>query len=218
MGRVAIAWGLALSVVGVCGCDAALGLSAPTLAPCADGCVDATELADVVTGGDDGSAEATAEAAAPDASASDATHPADATTTDSGTPVPESGPDAPQDAAIDQGPIVGLRCGGGSFPEVGCTGATPICCQTGSGSATQFGCVATEAACSGYPIVCADYNDCPGSDVCCHFNSHQVCSGSCPNTQLVCSTALSDSCPTGWTCDIPWFDGGAQSPYLGCMP
>ncbi len=197
---------------GVAACDTVLGLDAPTLAPCASGCPDSGE-AEAEGGG--GSVDAmtldAASEAAPEAGAADGAPDA----ASSG----DASADAPADVASEQGPITGLRCGGGSFPEVGCSGATPVCCET-DWSTMQFACVTSEAACGGYPITCADYNDCAGSDVCCHFGSHQVCAAlaNCPNNELVCSASTPDACPTGWVCDVPWFDGGAQSPYLGCMP
>jgi hypothetical protein len=113
-----------------------------------------------------------------------------------------------------------VRCGGGCFAETACSGATPVCCQTqtGSGVAT-YGCVASEGACTGYAIDCVNENDCSGSDVCCHYTSHTVCAQSCTSgADIACLPGSVDDCPTGKKCSIPVNDGDAAAPYYTCQP
>jgi hypothetical protein len=187
----AIAWGVGPLTVLV-GCSSVLGLDPPTLDPCiALGCLDGS------TG--------------PDSSAADAA-PDGPTETDA--VVKDVGVDA-----TDAGPETGVRCGGGAYPTTYCAGTTPTCCQTTTDAGvTTYGCVASETACTGYAIDCATYDDCAGNDICCHFSTHMVCDSvaSCMNANVVCTTAMSDSCPSGWTCNVYFANAGVESPYMGC--
>jgi hypothetical protein len=216
--RGTLRWGMAAAAIfGLAACDAVLGMDAPSLAPCADGCPDGA-LADGADGavmpGPDGAPEAEAAAAdaTPESSRLDAGADVDA----------EASTDAAPDVNPDQGTPVGIRCGGGAFPTSWCdpAGSTPLCCQGGTPTAPTFTCVAA-GACTGYSIECANYNDCSGTDICCRFVAHQICDlpANCPNDELVCDSLTTDVCPTGKACDVPFVgDAAAQSPYLGCEP
>lgn len=130
-------------------------------------------------------------------------------------------PSADADASPDQGPIVGVRCGGGSFGVRGCSGQTPVCCESTDGGATTFVCVASAAACQGFPIACASYNDCAGNDVCCHSSTQMKCgpTTACTNADLVCEPdGAADQCPAGWKCTAGLTNAGVASPYFGCAP
>lgn len=180
-------WFVVASAGGAIACNAILGMDAPSLNPCATGCPDGST--------DDGATDA-----APDGPVV----------------VRDAAPDAQSDAAPPAGSI---RCGGGAYPTSWCIGATPLCCQGGTTSAPTFTCVANAAACTGYAIECANYNDCSGTEICCRFMLHQVCDvpANCPNSEIVCQTDMSDSCPTGYTCNVPFVgDAAAKSAYLGC--
>jgi len=191
----ALGCGVVLLTVVVAGCSSVLGLDPPTLDPCLDGgCIDGS------TGLDSSAGEATV----------DGPTEADAVSSDVEVDAPrESGPDA------------GIRCGGGTYPLTYCDpgGATPTCCQTTTDAGTTtYGCVASESACTGYAIDCATYDDCAGSDICCHFSTHMVCDSvaACPNADVVCDPSMTDSCPTGWTCKVYFANAGVESPYMGC--
>jgi hypothetical protein len=203
MTRAWILLAVGLGPVGAVACNGVLGLNAPTLAECADGCSDAaTSGPDVTPPGTDGAgaADGAVEAAAPDAGSND------------GSPVCGDAI-APDSAA-------GIFCGGGCFGSTYCTGATPVCCQTTTGGVTSYACAASEAACTGYPIACADDDDCGGNDICCHFSSKITCdsTASCPSTGLVCRPSVADDCPSGKACDVPAVNAGVTSPYLLCAP
>jgi hypothetical protein len=175
------------------GCAAALGLDAPTLDPCV---VDAAACAEGSAPIETGPGEA--DAVANDVHA-----------------------DSAPEAGVDAGPDSGIRCGGGTYPLTYCdpAGATPTCCQaTTDAGVTTYGCVANDSACPGYAIDCATYDDCGGSDICCHFMAHMVCDSvaSCPNADIVCTTAMTDSCPSGWNCNVYFANEGVESPYMGC--
>ncbi len=87
--------------------------------------------------------------------------------------------DVAADAKADTAAPTGVRCGGGSFPTSYCEDPTAVCCQTtDDAGTTSYTCVASTSACDGYPIACATDNDCPGSDVCCHFSTSMKCEGS----------------------------------------
>ncbi|HEY8089745.1 MAG TPA: hypothetical protein VIF09_17915 [Polyangiaceae bacterium] len=113
-----------------------------------------------------------------------------------------------------------VRCGGGCFAEVSCSGATPVCCLTQAGSgAVSYGCVASESACSGYAIDCVNENDCNGTDVCCHYTSHTVCAASCTSgADITCLPGSTDDCPAGKKCSVAVTDGDAAAPYYTCQP
>jgi hypothetical protein len=132
----------------------------------------------------------------------------------------EAATDAPRESGIDAGPDSGIRCGGGTYPLTYCdpAGATPTCCQTTDAGVTSYGCVASDSACAGYAIDCATYDDCSGSNICCHSMAHMVCDSlaSCPNADQVCTQAMSDSCPSGWSCNVYFANEGVESPYMGC--
>ena len=131
--------------------------------------------------------------------------------------------EAGRDGAVDAGsdaPIVGVRCGGGSFGVSGCTGATPVCCQTSDDAGTRYACGAS-GACAGYAIACASNADCPGNDVCCHQATQMKCVGAsaCNSADLVCEpNGPSDQCPAGWKCTARLTNAGVASPYFGCAP
>ncbi len=126
---------------------------------------------------------------------------------------------APNDAAPDGAlPDGSIRCGGGAYPTSWCVPGVQQCCQTQGASAAAFACVPS-GACTGYAIECANYDDCTGTEICCRFVQHQVCDlpAKCPNGEVVCQTSMSDSCPAGYTCDVPFVgDAAASSAYLGC--
>jgi len=127
--------------------------------------------------------------------------------------------DVSVDAKADAASQAGVRCGGGSFATSYCEDPTPLCCQTTSDAGvTSYACVTDTGACGGYPINCASDNDCPGSDVCCHFTTGMKCDSesSCSNTDLVCDPRSADDCPSGWTCDVTLVNDMQMSPYLGC--
>ncbi len=200
--RAALTFAVVIATAaGLGACDAVLGMNVPTLSACASGgCADG--------------------AAPPLDAGGDATTPGDASSSPDGSPSSEAGGDAATDAAFpDTGPIVGVRCGGGSSPAFGCN-ADPECCLDLDGGAS-YSCVADASACGGYPILCASYNDCAGTDVCCHFNSAIKCEpqASCANNSLVCDPAgPSDQCPSGWKCSVAFTTGSYTLPYYGCSP
>jgi hypothetical protein len=116
------------------------------------------------------------------------------------------------------GGLKGVRCGGGGYPVSGCTGSTPMCCQTtDDAGGPVYACTDTATSCDGYPIACASNADCGGNDVCCHFTSGTKCETSCSNTSLVCEpTGPADQCPNGWKCDGAVTDDGQPAPYFLC--
>ncbi len=135
-------------------------------------------------------------------------------------PPGDAATDAP-DAGIDAKPINGVRCGGGGSPAIGCENATPICCVSLDAGLATYGCVSNSAACSGYPIACATDNDCPGSEVCCHYDSAIKCEPetTCASASLVCDPdGSADQCPTGDTCSVAFTNGSYTLPYYGCAP
>jgi hypothetical protein len=174
-------------------CSGVLGLDAPTLSPCADGvsCVDAS-TPDAPSSASDGGVDA-----GTGTDANDAT-----------------------DASPDQGPLTGIRCGGGSFALTGCPGSTAVCCQvTGDSGATTYTCRNSAADCEGFPIGCTHDDDCPGNDVCCQQSTSIKCVGqsSCANASLLCEPdAEADQCPTGWSCAGPVTIDGVSAPYSAC--
>lgn len=171
-------------------CSAVLGLDAPTLNPCA--------AHPCVDGAVD--------AGVPDTAASDAP----VTTQDAGA----------KDTGSDAGAIVGIRCGGGSFPLTGCPNVGDVCCETTTDAGASFDCRSGAAACDGgYPIYCSNNNDCPGSDVCCHEGLEIKCisENSCANSALVCEPdGSADQCPSGYTCSAALVLEGVTSPYYAC--
>jgi hypothetical protein len=180
------------------GCASVLGLDAPSLDPCATtGCPDGP------TSTLDASATPTADAA-----------PDQATSTDA--PLDVLVPDA---AKPDAAPGVGVRCGGGSYPTTWCSGGTPTCCESADDAGTvTFACVSSATACGGYPIGCANDNDCSGSNVCCHFNSGMKCEGitACANASLICDPSSPTDCATGWKCVTSVVAGTVTLPYDIC--
>jgi hypothetical protein len=200
--RRGLLWTLPSLAMLAAGCAAALGLDAPTLDPCVN------EICD------DAMQDAFSPEAATDGASSHDGAPADSPTT-------EGAADAPHETSAETGPENGVRCGGGSFGAATyCMpgSAAPTCCQTTTDAGvTTYGCVASETACSGYAITCATYNDCAGSEICCHYSTHMVCGSSClENTDVVCDPTLTDSCPTGYKCDVDFTNGNVLSPYMGC--
>jgi hypothetical protein len=110
----------------------------------------------------------------------------------------------------------GLRCGGGCYPIVYCNNPTPVCCQTTNAGTTTFQCAAANA-CAGYPIECANENDCPGSEVCCHYSTHTVCATSCAtDNNIACVPGSKFDCPAGETCDRLVTNSGVAAPYFTC--
>jgi hypothetical protein len=126
-----------------------------------------------------------------------------------------------RDARSDAPVVIGIRCGGGNYPETMCVGQTPMCCQTTTQGTTSYDCRATAAACDGgYPIACSSNADCMGNDVCCHYSSSIKCepSSACANASLVCEPdGAADQCPTGWRCAATEVNQGVPSPYYACM-
>lgn len=183
----------------VAGCTSVLGLDPPTLAQCLDG----------------GCSDATAHDAAVDASAETAP---DATPDSGDTGTGESS--CASDAAPDVIPP-GVMCGGGCFGVTYCTSPNPVCCQqTDDAGVTTYACTASESTCSGYSIVCANDDDCPGTDICCHFASKMTCDSTtnCPSQDLVCRPWMPIDCPTGKACDVQADNAGVPSPYYLCEP
>ncbi len=208
--RVELALALAIAA-SAAACDGVLGLSAPTLNPCsnAGACTDGAPPTTLEDAGS-GPADATIAVDASDGAAPGS--PETSTPTDA-----RPGPDA-ADASADTGPIIGIRCGGGSSPAMGCN-ADPVCCLDVDASPATYTCETDAAACGGYPIECATYNDCPGSDVCCRFASAIKCvaENACSNDALVCDpSGSSDQCPSGWKCNVAFTDGTYTLPYYGC--
>jgi hypothetical protein len=124
------------------------------------------------------------------------------------------------DAAPDAIPP-GVRCGGGCFGVTYCTSPNPVCCQlTSDAGVTTYACTASESTCSGYPIVCANDDDCAGNDICCHFMTKMTCdtTTACPSNDLVCRPGMPVDCPTGKACDVPAVNAGVTSPYYLCEP
>ena len=79
--------------------------------------------------------------------------------------------------------------------------------------------MASETACTGYPIACVNENDCSGSDVCCHYLSHTICAASCTSGgDIACLPGSADDCPTGKKCSVAVTDGDAAAPYYTCQP
>jgi hypothetical protein len=189
-------------------CTSVLGLDPPTLAQCLDGgCADAPardapidSTADVLDAtGVDSEAGADSDAAA-DSRANETS--------------------CANDAAPDAIPA-GVQCGGGCFGVTYCTSPTPVCCQgTNDAGVTTYACTASESTCSGYPIVCANDDDCGGSDICCHFTTKMTCdtTSACPSNDLVCRPDMPIDCPTGKACNIPAVNAGVTSPYYLCQP
>jgi hypothetical protein len=177
-------------------CTSVLGLDAPTLAPCLDG----------------GCADAPVHDAAVDSTAD---------VLDAGT---DSGPVESSCAASDAAPDAipaGVQCGGGCSGVTYCTSPNPVCCQsTNDAGVTTYACTSSESACTGYPIVCASDDDCPGSDICCHFTTKMTCdtTTACPNSDLVCRPGMPIDCPAGKACDVPAVNAGVASPYYLCQP
>ncbi len=214
--RARLAWMVTGSALGLAACNAIFGLDAPTLNPCASGCpdggLDAGTGDDSAMPGPEGSTDASTVDSAKEGAPSDAAVDTFVAPMDA----------APEAAQCETEAGVGVRCGGGAFPTSWCNGCAPVCCQAGTASAPTFTCVASMAACSGYTIECANYNDCSGSNVCCRFMAHQICDvpANCPNNELVCDDASTQTCPNGpSSCDVPFVgDASASSPYLGCGP
>jgi hypothetical protein len=183
-------------------CSSVLGLDAPTLAPCLDG----------------GCADAAMHEAAVDSTADVLDANADSDTGADSGPVESSC--ATNDAAPDAIPA-GVQCGGGCFGITYCTSPNPVCCQsTDDAGVTTFACTSSESACTGYPIVCANDDDCPGSDICCHFSTKMTCdtTAACPTADLVCRPGMPIDCPTGKACNVPAVNAGVTSPYSLCQP
>jgi hypothetical protein len=129
-------------------------------------------------------------------------------------------------AASDAAPDVippGVQCGGGCFgPATYCTSPNPVCCQTtNDAGVTTYACTASESTCSGYPIVCANDDDCAGQNICCRFTTKMTCdtTTACPSQDLVCRPwNQQNDCPAGKACDKPAVNAGVTSPYLLCEP
>jgi hypothetical protein len=128
----------------------------------------------------------------------------------------------PRDATSEQGPVRGVRCGGGAFPLTGCVAPSPVCCQvTADVGATSYECRASAASCEEYAIACASGSDCPGDEVCCRHDGAIRCDAvsACADADLVCDPAgPKDQCPSGWTCSANVMIAGQPSPYAGCAP
>jgi hypothetical protein len=132
---------------------------------------------------------------------------------------PGAGGDADTQDARGDAAINGVRCGGGTYAVTGCTGSTPLCCQTTDDAGVPtYACTTTAGACDGYPIACASNADCSGNNVCCHYSTGTKCEPSCTSdTALVCDPdGPADQCPSGWKCDGPVTDDGVDAPYFVC--
>lgn len=194
----------ALAALGATGaaCSAVLGLDAPTLDPCVNGgCVDAN----VPTTEDGSIGPPLRDAAAPDGS--DAVAPS-------------------EDAGIFDDVVVtddgnGVRCGSAAA-DTYCV-PPAICCLSNGGSAPAYTCVAAVSLCTGYPIECATFNDCAGTDVCCAYGSAMKCepenTASCTDLFVCDPTASPSQCQSGWTCTgtLVRSDAGVTIPYDVCV-
>jgi hypothetical protein len=182
-------------------CSAVLGLDAPTLDPCASGgCADGTATGDgdVTLPKNDAGVDAAEDAAAVDASDAQPVFD-DVVVTNDGN---------------------GVRCGSATA-DMYC--APPaICCLT-NGAGPAYTCVADVSLCAGYPIECATYNDCAGTDVCCAYGSAMKCepenTASCANLFVCDPTASPSQCQSGWTCTgtLVRSDAGVTIPYDVCV-
>lgn len=183
-------------------CSAVLGLDAPTLDPCASG------------GCADGNAPTTDGNVAP--------------------PKNDAGVDGADDAASDSSdaqPVFddvvvtddgnGVRCGSAAAGTYCVPPA--ICCLSNAGGAPAYTCVAAVSLCAGYPIECATYNDCAGTDVCCAYGSAMKCepenTASCADLFVCDPTASPSQCQSGWTCTgtLVRSDAGVTIPYDVCV-
>lgn len=190
MSRVRLLRPLLVLVLSPLGCTSVLGLDAPTLAPCLDGGCSDAQMHDAPTDSGDSGAF-------------------------------ESSCESESDAATDATPPPGVKCGGGCFGVTYCTAPSPVCCQrTSDAGITTYACTASESTCDGYPIVCANDDDCPGSDICCHFTTKMTCDTTmaCPSQDLVCRPGVSLDCMANQTCDKPAVNAGVTSPYFLCEP
>jgi hypothetical protein len=226
--HIGLAW--LWSAVACVGCSALLGLDAPQLAACLEGtCADAQPTIDAtadVPGGDDGGTS-TVEADLPDAP-----EVADVFVEHVTTDAPAEA--SPHDGAADDGngmqPPNTFRCGGGGVgfpPPLYCRYTAEICCQTGDDAGrVEFACVGSRSACAGYPIGCANENDCALKTICCHYPSGMKCeppsgpAATCPmgaqsGTQA-CDPVDSNECPQGSSCTVQLVNSGMPSPYMGC--
>jgi hypothetical protein len=182
-------------------CTSVLGMDPPTLATCLDG-------------------------GCPDALAHDAAMDSTADVFEAGADSADSGAAESSCAASDAAPDAippGVQCGGGCFgPATYCTSPNPVCCQTtNDAGVTTYACTASESTCSGYPIVCANDDDCGGTEICCHFTTKMTCdtTTACPSQDLVCRPWKQQSdCNTGQKCDKPATNAGVTSPYFLCEP
>jgi hypothetical protein len=172
-------------------------------------------------GGGGSTVDATTPGIAADASAFDVAvgAPWDASSADhhNGADAPADAPSSCMDAEYDGSGGGGVRCGGGCYPVVYCNGATPVCCQTTSKGTTAFQCTSSEAACKGYPIACANENDCPGANVCCRSATRTACAASCTSTgDIACVPGSPGDCPEGESCDRLVTNAGVAAPYYTC--
>jgi hypothetical protein len=92
-----------------------------------------------------------------------------------------------------------------------------VCCQATAVGATTFACTSKASGCAGYAIECANENDCPGSEVCCHYATGTVCAASCTNGgDIACVPGSPDDCPAGETCNRLVTNAGVSAPYYIC--
>jgi hypothetical protein len=248
-GDVARSVVFAMAIAGLASCNQVLGLDPPTLDRCAidaalctlDGsgtiAADAFSDAPAETGPVDDSAGTDREVSdgAPEAS----TVPVDGTADDTASEASETPSDA-MDAMVDGGPkdvvtertgdgpsgFGTVRCGGGTSPAY-CVLSSSVCCQTVDGAgAAAFNCV-PKGTCNGYPIECANANDCRLNLICCHYDFGMTCEpptgprSSCPLMSMTtvnqaCDPANAVECPAGSSCTMTLINGGQPSPYLGC--
>ena len=173
-------------------CSAVLGLSAPTLEACADGCVDGSAPTTDTGLSSDDAPDTFDGVALPDTSVA-----ADAEAS-------VESPDAESDATDDPSIPDGIRCG----PTALGLYCQASCCLSlvGDGGA-GYACAASETDCensSGFPIQCTSDNDCNGSEVCCFFSSKITCdsTSACASAPLLCdpNVPASDQCSSNQTC------------------
>jgi hypothetical protein len=211
--RYSVPW-LAVTVAGA-GCSALLDMPAPQLGDGADAALEASSI-------DVGVPEASP--GAPDAGADSSFDAAREAAAD--VALDMAVVDAPVDVALDQSsdappPQNGVACGFGSSCA---QSALPDCCATADeAGAPTYACVSSASACSGYLIECANENDCPNNDICCHYNSGMRCEtpsgGACPGgaTTQACDPANNGECPARQACTLQLTINDMPSPYLGCQ-
>jgi hypothetical protein len=212
------------ALAGIPACNEVLGLDAPTLnrcelvpSPCIDAALGGSDATlEAGPQADDAAGEAAAADTAVEETGSDATLPPDAARVDAANDVPAEGPTG----------YGTVRCGAAST-ATHCVLANSVCCQTaGSSGMPAFDCV-PRGSCAGFPIECANTNDCMTNFICCHYDLGMRCEppngprSSCPLVAMqtvtqACDPSIQNECPAGSSCTLPLVNDGQPSPYLGC--